>query len=150
MFLQEAMRLLKEMFFRGGIEVVTSEDEKSETGLPLCAWTLIQPDGDLLNKISEKVLAHHEIWARHLEKVEEKIGIVGRFRMFLKLASAFSIPTLIFTGYSILSSAEKTFSGIWPHAAGFIVGALLLLLRPFIGILLRRYMRKLIKSGGQR
>jgi hypothetical protein len=148
-FLQEAMSMLKEMYFRGGIEVCTTWDEKSETGLSLCAWTLIQPDGDLINKISEKVLSHHEIWARHLEKVEEKMGIVRRFRMLLKLASASSIPPLIFAGYSILSSAEKTFSGIWAHAAVFLAGLLLFLLRPFIGILLRWYMRKLIKFGGQ-
>jgi hypothetical protein len=144
-FLQEAMSMLKEIYFRGGIEVCISADEKSETGPPLWAWTLIQLDGDLINKISEKILSHHEIWVRHLKKVEEKMGLLRRLRRLLKLASASSIPALIWASYSIWSSAEKTFSGIWAYAAVFLAGLLLFLLRPFIGILLRWYMRKLIK-----
>jgi len=147
MFVQEAIRMLKEMYFRGGIEVCTPLDEKSETGLPLGVWTLIQPDGDVINKISNEAVSQPEVWIRHNEKLEEKVAILRRFRILLKLGPASSLPAILFAGYSILSSPEKTFSTVWPYAAVFLAGFLLFLLRPLVSIMLRWHMRKLSKFG---
>lgn len=142
MFFRQLISLHRDLYLSGGIEVCTRFDNTSTSDPPLCAWTLIQPDGDIINKISREVLDQPDIWLRHLEHVEEKIAILRKFRSSLKWISVSSLPALILTGYTAWSVQGDILRMIMISAGGSVFSISSLLVRFLAGSILRWYVRR--------
>ncbi|MCF6159181.1 MAG: hypothetical protein E3K32_11595 [wastewater metagenome] len=142
MFFRQLVSLLREMYLSGGVEVRTRFDNASISDPSLCAWTLIQPDGDIINKISERVLDQPDNWHRHLENVEQKMAILRRFRSSLKWISVSSIPFLISTGCTAWIFRENIRYMIIISAGGTVFSISSLLVRFLTGCILQWYVRR--------
>ena len=146
MFFRKTIRVLREMYLCGGMEISTKYDDIPRSDSSICAWTLIQPDGDIINKISENALSQPETWNRHLANVEKKIDILRRFRRILKWVSVSSIPVLLSTAYAAWNTHENIYRLVVISAMGSVPGIISLFVRPIAGCMLRWYIkRKLAK-----
>lgn len=148
MLFRQVVTLVKELYLHGGIEIYTRCDGISREDSSIGAQTLIQPDGDIITKVSENACFQPAIWQRHLENVEQKIFILQRFRRFLKWIS-FSIPAFLSIAYAAWTAKrEAVHFDLWDLVIiGSLFGFFLFLIRPFASFLLRWYIRRWLNKS---
>lgn len=149
MFFHQLRTIIKEMYIHGGIEICTRFDSSSSDS-PCCARTVIQPDGDVINKISAVVLTRPDELSRHLENVKQRIAILRRFRVALKCISSSSILTFLPTLYFGWIARDDVCRMSLIFAMGSALSLLCLFVRLIAGFILRGYVkRKLVAFAKQ-
>ncbi len=136
---------MKEMYLQGGIEICTYFDNPSSHS-QLHAWTLIQPDGDVINKISEVILTRPDDLRRHFDNVKRKTATIRRFRIVLKGISSSSVLLLFPTLYFGWTAKDDVCRMISIFAMGSVPGIFCLLIRFIAGFLLRWYVKQKLAS----
>jgi len=139
MLFLRAFESLKEMYLHGGIEIRTySGDNES-----LVAKTLIQPDGDVVQTVSDRIFNMPDIWDRHLAKIDQRIKNIRRFGQLLKWGPIASIPLLSAAIYAkwTMKDVEQGVLLICINGS-VILCFFLLILRPMISYFLRRSVKK--------
>ena len=140
----QSLRLVKELYLTGGI--VVSTRLKNVDDSPIYAWTLVQPDGDIISKVSRAIVANPSCWTKHLENVERQITTLRRFRKLLQWASTSSVPFFIGTGYAAFFHTEKINQLLITLISGVAFSILLLFVRWAIAT----YLKYSISSVGKR
>lgn len=141
MFFHQLRMIIKEMYIQGGIEICTRFDSSSSDS-PCCARTVIQPDGDVITKISAVVLTRPDDLRRHLENVKQRIAILRRFRIVLKCISSSSILTFLPTLYFGWIARDDVHRMALIFAMGSVLSLLCLLVRLIAGFILRWYVKR--------
>lgn len=142
----QALQLIKELYHTGGIVVITRSEEVDASRSSICAWTLIQPDGDVITKVSSAVAANPAYWAKHLENVERQVTALRRFRKFLQWMSTSSAPIITGIGYTAFFHTDKMNQLLIMLIPGAVFSILLLFVRWAIGV----YLKFSIGSVGKR
>lgn len=148
MFFNEALYMIRKMYLTGGVEIVTrgpSDSTAMDTDLPIYAWTLIQPDGDVIYKVSDRVFAHPNVWQRHIQNVDQRIAVLRRFRGVLKWVSTVSLLTSLLAGYTSWRAVKEgdLITGVLA-VGGFLLSIALVFFRFSISRLLRWHIRRRI------
>lgn len=142
----QSLQLIKELYNTGGIVVFTQSEDVGASRSSICAWTLIQPDGDVITKVSSAVAANPACWAKHLENVERQVITLRRFRKLLQWISTSSAPIITGIGYTAFFHTDKTSQLLMMLIPGVACSILLLFVRWAIGA----YLKFSIGSVGKR
>jgi hypothetical protein len=141
MLFHQLRTVIKEMYIWGGIGTCTHFDNPS-SDIPHYAWTLIQPDGDIINKISGVIFIRPDDLRRHLDNVKRKIAPIRRLRIVLKCISSSSILMPFPTLYFGWTAKDDVYRMISIFACGSVMSIFCLLIRLIAGFILRWYVKR--------
>lgn len=133
----QSIKMIKEMYRSGGI-VVSTQGDATASHSRICAWTLIQPDGDVINKVSKAIVTNSNCWKKHLENVEQRVTTLRRFRKYLQWVSVSSAPIFMGVSYATLFHMENVSLALMAFVPGTILSISLFFIRTLIGLYLRR------------
>jgi hypothetical protein len=80
--LYDLLHLVWELYAEGGVTITTSAHE----GNAVLARTVIQPDGDVIVRVSDAARGDPAIWARHLADVTARLAPLGHLPMLTERA----------------------------------------------------------------
>lgn len=148
MLVQEVIDIIKQMYLQGGVEICTKNEGISGHPASIYAWTLIQPDGDVITRVSDSIVDKPEIWLGHFDKVEQRIAILRKFRMLLKWISSSSILVLLLTAYSVWTAIGEGYLKVGISAfLGILLSVSLFLIRRLAGSILRGLIKRRLVRG---
>jgi hypothetical protein len=135
---------LLELYREGGILVCTSSDipggDHGRSSGGIVARTLIQPDGDVVTKISERIHVQHGLWENHLSSVRHKILWLRLLRRTVKGLQLFSVVPLLYGVQHFFAWQIKV------AAISLLVCVILVAFRPVVLFSFQRILRRRFPS----
>lgn len=98
--LKGTIKALVELYREGGILVCTSPDpskgRQGQSNGEFIARTLIQPDGDVVTKVSEGIFVDRRLLEKHLGNVRKKLRDVRLIRRAVKALQLVGVVPLLY------------------------------------------------------
>ena len=79
---------LIELFASGGLTIITPEVEDEDRGRSIVPersliYSVIQPDGDFITRITQEACNQPTLWSNHLAEVQSRIEAIWGLRILL-------------------------------------------------------------------
>jgi hypothetical protein len=142
--LKGTIKALLELYRDGGILICTSSDisggPPGRNSGEIIARTLIQPDCDVVTKVSEGIFAQGGLWEKHLSSVRYMIREVRLLRRAVKGLQLVAVVPLLYGVQHFFALQIKV------AVLSFLVSVMLIAFRPVVLFSFQRVLRRKFSS----